>query len=114
MHQAPCTGRQGLSVRVVSSVHRAGKRHVCGHLPSEQHLVESASRLEPVRVPLNTYEMCFADIKDGHRQLNSYCTNIDTQVGKGICVGPPGGGYQPSMTLSPISGAPNSCVGPSK
>ncbi|PIL32555.1 hypothetical protein GSI_05258 [Ganoderma sinense ZZ0214-1] len=45
-------------------------------------------------------------------QLNSYCTNIDTQVGKGICVGPPGGGYQPSMTVSPLSGSPTALAIP--
>ncbi|TFK91429.1 carbohydrate-binding module family 50 protein [Polyporus arcularius HHB13444] len=45
-------------------------------------------------------------------QINSYCTNIDTQVGKGICVGPPGGGYQPSTTLPPISGTPTALAIP--
>ena len=51
-------------------------------------------------------------LKMEHRQINTYCTNIDTQVGKGICVGPPGGGYQPSTTLPPISGASNPSVKP--
>ncbi|RDX41745.1 hypothetical protein OH76DRAFT_1411835 [Lentinus brumalis] len=45
-------------------------------------------------------------------QLNDYCTNIDTQVGKGICIGPPGGGYQPSTTLPPFSGSPTAIALP--
>ncbi|KAI0364300.1 hypothetical protein BV20DRAFT_1029986 [Pilatotrama ljubarskyi] len=45
-------------------------------------------------------------------QINSYCTNIDTQVGKGICVGPPGGGYQASTAVSPVSGTPTALAIP--
>uniref|UniRef100_A0A8H7XIN7 LysM domain-containing protein n=1 Tax=Psilocybe cubensis TaxID=181762 RepID=A0A8H7XIN7_PSICU len=32
-------------------------------------------------------------------QLDSYCSNIDSQVGKGICISPPGGGYTPTTTV---------------
>ncbi|KAI0350482.1 hypothetical protein OH77DRAFT_1069072 [Trametes cingulata] len=45
-------------------------------------------------------------------QINSYCTNIDTQVGKGICIGPPGGGYQASTALPPVSGTPTALAIP--
>ncbi|KAI0714387.1 hypothetical protein C8T65DRAFT_644159 [Cerioporus squamosus] len=45
-------------------------------------------------------------------QLDDYCTNIDTQVGKGICIGPPGGSYQPSTTLPPVSGSPTAIAIP--
>ena len=37
-------------------------------------------------------------------QLNSYCTNIAEQVGKAICVGAPGGAYQPTATVPPVTG----------
>ncbi|KAI0364298.1 hypothetical protein BV20DRAFT_1125711 [Pilatotrama ljubarskyi] len=45
-------------------------------------------------------------------QIDSYCTNINTQVGKAICIGPPGGGYQASTALPPVSGTPTALAIP--
>ncbi|KAJ3559301.1 hypothetical protein NM688_g426 [Phlebia brevispora] len=45
-------------------------------------------------------------------QFNTYCTNLATQVGKGICVGPPGGGYAPSSTVSYVTGTPTAIAVP--
>ncbi|KAF8193652.1 hypothetical protein BJ912DRAFT_959969 [Pholiota molesta] len=45
-------------------------------------------------------------------QIDSYCSNIDSQVGKGICISPPGGGYTPTTTVSYITGTPTALATP--
>ncbi|PPQ88423.1 hypothetical protein CVT25_011225 [Psilocybe cyanescens] len=45
-------------------------------------------------------------------QFDSYCSNIDSQVGKGICISPPGGGYTPTTTVSFVTGTPTAIATP--
>ncbi|KAF8966665.1 hypothetical protein BDZ97DRAFT_1917471 [Flammula alnicola] len=45
-------------------------------------------------------------------QLDSYCSNIDSQVGKGICISPPGGGYTPTTTVPYVTGTPTALATP--
>ncbi|CCM00582.1 uncharacterized protein FIBRA_02618 [Fibroporia radiculosa] len=45
-------------------------------------------------------------------QINSYCSNLVMQVGESICVGPPGGGYKPTVTQSVVTGSPTALAIP--
>ncbi|KAJ6518856.1 hypothetical protein C8R45DRAFT_809437 [Mycena sanguinolenta] len=45
-------------------------------------------------------------------QIDNYCSNIATQVGKGICVSPPGGGYTFTDTGAQTSGTPTAIAIP--
>ncbi|KAJ7174357.1 hypothetical protein C8R46DRAFT_1189193 [Mycena filopes] len=54
----------------------------------------------------------WAQLLKWNSQLNTYCDNLDAQIGKSICVGPPGGSYSPASTLAPVIGSPTAIATP--
>ncbi|KAI0954351.1 hypothetical protein AcV7_007610 [Taiwanofungus camphoratus] len=58
------------------------------------------------------HNVTWSQLLSWNPQINSYCNNLILEVGKGICVGPPGGGYTPSATVTFVTGSPTAIAIP--